>query len=356
MRPNQEQSGGDGAVNAQAGRDVVVNGITASDALEIADGVFWKNFLTMSGAAEDVLRVRVERIIHDFVQKLQAENPAGLSSMNDPDMLRTLYAAEEGYACSGEDDLEEALLDLLLDRAGQTERDLKTLVLNQAVSTLPKLSKQQRAILAVLFFTDNPSYAGPFNLESFYGYVADCLVPFVELLPEKSSEIGYMAYTGVGSIAAGSITLEDMFYRSEYGFFTNGFTREGTDAAHRLPNPIAEPGWVPFLADSDIFIPCVRNSEKLQINARSLSGVQELAHAKNIPTLVTHQDTGRMQEPEIKADLITRFPAMEKLFDKWDSLGLCRFDLTTVGIAIGHACQRKVVGSAASTPLEAFLT
>lgn len=63
-----------------------------------------------------------------------------------------------------------------------------------------------------------------------------------------------------------------------------------------------------------------------------------------------------MKEPEIKADLITRFPSMKKLFDKWDGVGLSRFELTAVGIAIGHACQRKVVGSAASSPLEVFLT
>jgi hypothetical protein len=297
VRPNQEQSGGDGSFNAQAGRDVVVNGITASEAIDIADGVFWKNFLTMGGAAERVLRDRVERFVRDFVGRLQAENPAGLGSMSDPDILRTLFAAEEGYACSGEDDLEEALIDLLVDRAGQTERDLKTLVLNQAVSTVPKLTKQQRAALAVLFFTDVAWYDGPFDLTSYCAYVADFLVPFVELLPEKSSDLGYMQYTGVGWLAAGSVTLESTFYNSEYGFFTNGFVPEGTDAAHGLPNPIAEPGWVPFLADPDIFIPCVRNSEKLQINARSLSDVQQLAHAKNIPTLVTHQDTGRMQEP-----------------------------------------------------------
>ena len=275
--------------------------------------------------------------------------------MGDPDMLRTLFAAEEGYACSGEDDLEEALIDLLVDRAGQTERDLKTHVLNQAVATLPKLTVQQRAALAIIFFTKNSRYVGPFDLVSYYDYVDNFLVPFVDLIPEKGSDFGYMQYTGVGSISLGHITLEMAFYNSAYGFFMNGFTLEGRDASHSLPNPVAAATWVPFLADPDIFIPCIRDSEKLQINARSLSDVQELADAKNIPTLVTHRDTGRMQEPEIKADLITRFPSVEKLFDKWDSLGLSRFELTAVGIAIGHACQRKVVGSAASAPLEAFL-
>ena len=60
VQRKQEQSGGAGSVNAQAGRDVVIHGITASEAIEIADGVFWKNFLTLGGAAEGILRERVE--------------------------------------------------------------------------------------------------------------------------------------------------------------------------------------------------------------------------------------------------------------------------------------------------------
>jgi hypothetical protein len=63
-----------------------------------------------------------------------------------------------------------------------------------------------------------------------------------------------------------------------------------------------------------------------------------------------------MQAPEIKADLIERLPPMGILFDKWGESGissLASFGLTAVGIAIGHACQRKVVGE--MTPLEVFL-
>lgn len=283
MRRRQEQSGGAGSINAQAGRDVVLNGITASEAIDIADGVFWKNFLTMGGTAEQALRERVERFVRDFVGRLQAENPTGLGSMGDPDMLRTLYVAEEGYACSGEDDLEEALIDLLVDRAGQTERDLKTHILNQAVATLPKLTKQQRAALAIIFFTKNSRYAGPFDLASYYAYVANFLVPFMDLISEKTSDLRYMQYTRVGSISLSQITLEMTFHNSAYGFFVSGFTREGAIAAERLPNPVAHVDWMPFLDDSDIFMPCIRNSEKLQIKARSLSDVQELADEKNIP-------------------------------------------------------------------------
>ena len=344
MRPNQEQSGGDGTVNAQAGRDVVVHGITASDALEIADGVFWKNFLTLGGTAEEILRTRVERIIHDFVNRLQAENPAGLNSMGDPDMLKALYAAQEGYACSGEEDLENALIDLLVDRAGQTERDLKTHVLNQAIVTLPKLTRQQRSATAVLFFVKKSRFVGPLNLASFYTYMEDSLLPFIDSLPTVSSDLSYMQYAGVGLLNTAGTSLEWTFSVQECGYFSHGFTED-----------VAASPWLPHLSDSDIFIPCIRNPAKKQINARSQSEIEDLAEKKHLPTLVPHAATGRMQEPEIKADLLTKFPSLAKLFDAWERTSLARFQLNAVGIALGHACQRKVVGAASTTPLEVFL-
>jgi hypothetical protein len=341
-----EQSGGAGSFNAQAGRDVVVNnpGITAADAIEIAEGVFWKNFLAMGGTAEQVLRERVERFIRDFVGRLQAENPLGLSSMADPDMLKTLYTAQEGYASSGEDDLEGALIDLLVDRAGQQERNLKTLVLNQAIATVPKLTRQQRASLAVIFFVRSSRYVGPLKLSSFYTYTKRYLAPFVEQLSVTYSDFGYMQYAGVGALGLASVLLGDAFYQSGSGYFTKGFRRE------EVPTPL-----IPFLDDSEVFIPCLRDPERLQINARESSEVNALSVAKNIPELVEYEDHGRMFEQDIRDDLVAQIPSLELLFSLWkaDSMGFAHFDLTAVGIAIGHASQRKVVGD--SAPLEEFL-
>jgi hypothetical protein len=335
---SQDLSGGPDSTNLLAGRDIVYNGLTVAEARQIALDVYNANFLKLAGVAEDVARDRAERITREFVETLQTRNPAGLASMSDPDMLRTLYAAQEGYACSGEDGLEQALIDLLVDRAGQTERDLKTHVLNQAVTTLPKLTKKQRSAVAIVFVVKNTRYAGPLTLSGFYEYLTHYLAPLVDELPESSSDFGYMQYTGVGSVnSIQPVTIEGAYYQTAYGFFSNGFTGK-----------VAPEPWRPFLDDPEIFMPCLRDPQKLQIRAGSMSEVKELAKAKNIPTLVTNAATGRMQEPDIRGDMIDHVPSLRILFDKWPDEsgggGISTFQLTAVGIAIGHACQRKVVG------------
>jgi hypothetical protein len=99
----------------------------------------------------------------------------------------------------------------------------------------------------------------------------------------KSAELsGVSATKGTRYSATFAATpLVQVYEELACGFFSNGFTREVA------PNP-----WVPFLDDPEIFMPCLRDPQKLQIRAQSSHEVQELANAKGIPTLVSHAKPG----------------------------------------------------------------
>ena len=311
MRPSQELTGGPDSTNFQAGRDITYD-VSATEARQIALDVYNDNYLRLAGVAGDVARDRAERITRDYIETQQSRNPAGLNSMSDPDMLRALYAAQEGFACSGEDDLEAALIDLLVDRAGQVERDLKTQVLNQAIATLPKLTKAQRAATTIAFSARYTRYVGPFTLAAFYKYLIEYLVPFVVDIPDSTADFGYMEYAGLGSVNTFMMAaLADAYAEQACGFFSNGFSKE-----------IVHESWTPFLDDPEVFMPCIRDPEKLQIRARSMVEVGELAEAKGIPTLVTYAATGRMLSAEIQADMITHIPSLGTLFEKWGGAGI----------------------------------
>ena len=172
MPRSQDLSGGSDSTNLQAGRDIVYNGVTAAEVREIALDVYEANILRLTGIAEDVARGRAERITLDYLEKLKSGNPAALNSIQDPDMLNTIFTAQKAYAYSGEEDLEKVLVDLLVDRSGQQDRELKTLVLNEAIAALPKLSIRQRKSIAFWFFIRYTRYIGPLNLDMYYANLA----------------------------------------------------------------------------------------------------------------------------------------------------------------------------------------
>lgn len=347
MRRTQDQTGGEGSTNLQAGRDIVYSGMTVTEVREIALDVYNANFLKLAGVAEDVARGRAERITHDYLEKLQTENPSGLDSVQDPDMLQAIYTAQKAYACSGEEDLEKTLIDLLVDRSGQRDRELKTLVLNEAISVLPKLSARQRRSVAVCFIVRYTRFTGPLQLESYYSYLGRSLTPFAELISGKRADCLHIQSAGAGSIATFPIALGKVFTDVSRGYFTKGFT------ADKIPDNIRR-----YLNDPDVFVPCIRDPQKLQVSASSFDDIWKLAAARNIDRSVldTLSLMGIMSYQEIQSELESLIPGMDLIFERWDddNAALNRLELTSVGITIGHAYWRQAIGDSAA-PLDIWL-
>jgi len=345
VRRGQQQSGGDDSNNYQAGRDIVQCGVSASEARTIALDVYNANFLTLSGVAEQVARDRAERITQDFLEKLQERDPGGLASMQDPDMLRTVFTAQEGFACSGEEDLAKALVDILVDRAAQKERDLKTLVLNEAISVLPKLTAGQRNGVTACFLIRYTRYVGEFDLDSFYAYIEQW-GSVLDIESTRRADYQHVQSAGAGLLTTfSSFDVEDAFAEAARGFFTEGFTSE------QVPDDLRE-----FLDDPEIFMPCLRDGDKIQVNGRSVAEISELEIKKGLPTqaLLNLSRLGMMTHEEIRKDLVARVVGLGPFLDHWKSSGLSNFELTTAGIAIGHAYYRHVTG-VSNAPLDSWL-
>ena len=78
---DQTQKTGDNCDNLQAGNDInVYNGVSYSDARQIALDVFNANFMKLIGVARDVAEERANKITQSFLEKLMRENPAGQRS------------------------------------------------------------------------------------------------------------------------------------------------------------------------------------------------------------------------------------------------------------------------------------
>jgi hypothetical protein len=349
MRPRgQQQSGGTGSTNYQVGGNVVQVGVSAAEVRQIALDVYNSNYLNLSGIPEQVARARAESLTREFVDRVQSENPQHLSSMHDPDMLSVVFAAQAGFARSGEADLEAALVDLLVERAGQQERDLKTLVLNEAIEMLPKLTSVQRKTLAVFFVFRDTAVGELDTIGAHYRRIAQW-TPIFEIESLRRADLQYLHAAGAGSvISLSSVPLGTALGNNYRGFYTKGFTIDES-----FPDMLRL-----FANDREVFIPCLRDSGKLQINAVSSREVAELAARKSIePDLLeSFANVGVMRTPEIEAELIERIPEAAVVVERWQKCGLAAFESTTAGVAIGHAYWTQVVPADASAPLDVWLS
>jgi len=154
MLEKQRIETGDNSTTVMAGRDVnhFNNGITYMEAKAICNDLFQLNFYKLKEAAEAIATKRAEELINGFLQKLAERGLIKPEVFQDPDMQYTLVNAQIAYAKSGDKDVEDLLITLLIERVNQHEDDLSKIILNESLNVINLLTKEHLNILAGIFF------------------------------------------------------------------------------------------------------------------------------------------------------------------------------------------------------------
>ncbi len=344
LNKDQNQDIGNNATAIQAGGSVtVVNvGVTSSEARAIALDVAKATFYELTGAAKDTASLRVEEITNQVIEKLEKDFPAGLQKAKDPDFQYALFTVQKEYARNGDKDLGDLLVDLLVDRSKHDQRDILQIVLNESLSTAPKLTDTHLAALAVIFLFKYTQHLGIGNHQVLGEYLDKHLLPFVPKLSKNRAGYQHLEFSGCGSIGLGGNTLEGIFGTVYQGQFLKGFDQS------EVTNRAISGG-----LDSRFFIPCLNDQSKLQVNANSKENLEKWLDTQGVSSedrakILELFDLGKMSESEIKDKLIAIRPYMAEVFEAWTNSAMQTFTLTSVGMAIGHANIKRLIGEFAS--------
>ncbi|MGD6964443.1 LPO_1073/Vpar_1526 family protein [Fictibacillus phosphorivorans] len=183
MGNKQAINGGDHSTNIQ-GNEVIINqqnGISLSDIRHIAMDVFKSNFYDLGITATEIASKRAEEIINEYLKSLQNMSPMYVQNTQDPDIRYSLFEIQKSYARQGEKNKAELLVDLLVERTKILKNSFETIVINEALETVPKLTFEHLNILSLIFIVkhiyleDNP----PFQV--YYDKFYDKFLDFVDI-------------------------------------------------------------------------------------------------------------------------------------------------------------------------------
>ncbi|HBE76475.1 MAG TPA: hypothetical protein DDW65_01645 [Firmicutes bacterium] len=327
----QKQNSGDGSLNIQA-KQVNV-GLTYSDVRQVAMDVFEGSFQRLSETASKIARSRAEELLDSYLKELEKNSPNSLKETQNPDMQYTILTAQKEYARSGNKDLGDLLVQLLVDRSHEDKQGLMQIVLNESLDVAPKLTPDQLDVLSLLFILKYTKKHHVLNFDSLCWYIENYLLPFLTNLNKKQSTYQHLEFASCGNITLGSLTIESIFLSNYHGLFIKGITKEELE-------PIPDRAL-------DLIVPSLHDSNKFQVSAidekvleKSLKDREIIDNdASRVKTIFS---MGRMSEPEVKDFLLTLKPQLGTLFDVWENSPMKYMTLTSVGIAIGHAnIQRK---------------
>jgi hypothetical protein len=334
----QKQEGGENSSNFQGQTVNVYSGITYKDAKEIALNVFMSNFLVLKNEAAEIAKSRAEEITENFLEKLNAKNPESFNEFKEPALQDALFVAQKEFAKSGDKDLGELLVDILVDRASNPIRNMMQIVLDESLRIAPKLTIEQLDTITLIFLLIRTKALNLRSLDEFNKRVIEDAMLFIDNLVNENSSYAYIEYLGCGYVRAGDYgDLKNNFLREYKAMFQKGFTKDefesDVDSIEKFGN---------FL------IPCFHNKEKFQINhiddtdlelGLSRAGIGEDIKAK----LKLINNKYVMTLDEIGSYLLSVDSRMSKVFEAWTG-SFHKMELTSVGIAIAHANYRRKTG------------
>ena len=202
MRDRQEQASGDTAANFQAGGDIVINaGLTAAEVLAMIKESLKANLFDMRGIAKEVFDERADHFVDDVVERLAQENPESIKQAAEPDFHITLLEAAKSYGRSGNEDLGELLVDLLVERVGQPDRSLAKIVLGEALTVAPKMTQAHLDALTVSWVMRAVRFTGVNSVAVAVNTLASHLGPFIGDWEISSSSYQHLQYLGCGQVS-----------------------------------------------------------------------------------------------------------------------------------------------------------
>jgi len=341
LNNEQTQQGGDNAINVQAGRDVIVQGVTYAEARQIATDVYRANVLEMQGIAKQTATERAEHLIDQFLGKMQAIGAPSLSEAANPDFQHTLFEAQKACARAGDDATEAVLVDLLVQRATESTRNIRQVVLNEAVIAVARLTPEQIDLLTLIFLLRHCATNGLTSRGQILGPLL-VATQFTTAIPEGDAVLSYLVYAGVAQHTLVPATLQAILKAEYPGLLSLGFEKSLFDAL-----VAAEPLVEKMLMPSEV------NPELVQVRGQNEHALNILCEQHGISEHARFNLAQKFQQRpladnDIEALFTNMSEAVRTLFRTWNNSPVQHYVLTSVGQAIAHAnaVRRNLINTA----------
>lgn len=339
----QNQKVDEGGVAVQAAGNVenltvhhtTNHGLTVEEVRAVATDAFRADFFQLLGQAGDIATSRAHKVIEDFLERLQKENPTGLQQAETPSFRYALLTAQRAYARVGDDDLEKLLVDLLVERSKQTQRSMREIVLSEALEIVERLTPEQISLLSVSFLIRRTQMHGICGFETWLNTVGQQVGPFIPTTNPSSSFFSHMVFTGCGEYEVMKSELENIWANNYPGAFQSGFSLDDPEAKKLSPEARL---LLRKSSHKENFCEVIYGTEE-----DSVKLIQSRVSDPQQQKLLKELANRRLSNAEIRDRCVEARPGMENIFNIWRDTDFGVFYPSSVGIAIAHSYLVKKI-------------
>jgi hypothetical protein len=206
----QEQEGGDGSTNNQAGRDIVhvtnyhYSGLTEERLQELAQQqeqfaieLFAKNAPRLVQSARDEFDNRAIEVTREVIKEVIAENPENLERFGQSRAQVQLLKAQESFGETGNRETVPHLARLVAQLVASTPQSYTEMISRRCVNSLINMTSSHLNLIAVVSMLQRKWFPNAVALEMLVSGLNHSLAPYIGKIPTKGIEYSYIHSLGV---------------------------------------------------------------------------------------------------------------------------------------------------------------
>lgn len=190
----------------QAGGNVTVTqnmGLSVTEVKELCLLFLRDNFPSLREEAIRAAEGNVQKFAASLEQKIvEKSGEIMLEKFTDPDVQAAINDAVQASARKGEKANPSVLVDLIAERVSVSANDFKDIVISEAVTVVPKITKAQIAYLSFVHFMTNVGVQGLQHISHLEPYSQRALAAVASGFNLSDSQKRHIQYAGTCSIAS----------------------------------------------------------------------------------------------------------------------------------------------------------
>lgn len=320
--------------------------ITIAQVQEISQQVVQHELDKFSDSAIETLNQRFDEFTLNYISRQSETAPGGFESLKQPFMQRALRTAKIEFGASGEPDIGESLVNILVDLSEKKPGMMHSILLNDALTVVPKLAKPHVAALTTSLIMTLTVMNRITSRQDFYAFLVENVLPIADTLPTDSIPYRHLVFTQTAWLQPFPQSIGTRLHETYGGIFTVGFEKSD------IPTEIED-----FYGS--LFVDHDTDPNRVRFAAGTKSLLD--AHIASNSRLSSHSDwihnqfdSTRMQPDDIVKEIGDDVPGMAKVLTTFADTDLDSINLTSLGIVIAHANWRAM-GTGIQPPLSAYL-
>jgi len=311
-------------------------GITSiADAERLFELLFKENFPKLQEEAQKIAQQSIEKFCKEFVIKAKTNlNEGEIKKLADPDIQYVLTKSILQAGRRDKKDLRENLSYLIVERIKNSDHDLKSLVYNEAIETIGKLTIDGLKIITICFILRYTRRLKIKNIDELNNFIK-LLEPMFDF-NNTNTEFQHLVYAGCGELGIGSWIFVNTLPES-YPQLCPLTISANQFVGHNIPSEIM----------MELFTKI--NDSEFEFKITNGNELESYLKSKSIPEIAkneinSHFSSAKQIQTRKINELVKNSELILKANDLISNSSLTHLTLTSVGIVIGAMYYEKIAG------------